>query len=528
MRPFSTRLNLGKLILALALLSALIALANTLHASYRVQREQLIGTTLEANRVYASKLAESTQNFILSAQQQLSYSATQLGERAHGRSELEAEAARLQLQTNSFNSVLIVDPAGTVLATSPLSLALQGVVLSSTGNAEALQRREAFVSHPYQSATGRFLVAITHPIFNQQGQYQGYISGTIYLRERSILQTLLGKHYYRDGSYLYVVDREGRILYHIEPGRIGQTALENPAVQAVSKGHSGAQQVRNSHGVMMLAGYAPVPTAGWGIVAQRPTSATLAPLSRLMTMVIWNAIPLGVLSLLITWWFARRISLPLWQLARNVQNRDTGIAIRHVTGIRAWYYEVAQLKQALLYSFNLLQDRIGKLSRASMTDPLTGLQNRRGLQQGLEDWQARGQPFGIIALDIDRFKTINDRFGHAVGDAVILRIAQLMRDDSRDTDLLCRNGGEEFLILLPGIDTANAALIAERLRVQVAAEVFDEVGTVTVSLGVAHYPTYHADPQQALRLADKALYMAKEQGRNRTVVHPEPERPPLG
>jgi len=111
---------------------------------------------------------------------------------------------------------------------------------------------------------------------------------------------------------------------------------------------------------------------------------------------------------------------------------------------------------------------------------------------------------------------------------VILRIAQLMRDDARDTDLLCRNGGEEFLILLPGIDAANAAQVAERLRVQVAAEVFEQVGTVTVSLGVAHYPTYHDDPQQALRLADKALYMAKEQGRNRTVVYPQPGSPGVG
>uniref|UniRef100_UPI001866095C sensor domain-containing diguanylate cyclase n=1 Tax=Pseudomonas sp. K5 TaxID=1156313 RepID=UPI001866095C len=307
-----------------------------------------------------------------------------------------------------------------VLATSPLSLALQGVVLNSQGNSEALKRREPYLSDPYQSATGRLLIAISHPIFDPQGQYKGYVSGTIYLRQRSILQSLLGKHYYRDGSYLYVVDRNGRILYHIEPTRVGQFALENPAVKAVSQGHSGAQEVRNSHGVLMLAGYAPVPSVGWGVVAQRPTEATLAPLSRLMKAVIWNAIPLGVLSLLVTWWFARRISLPLWQMARNVQNRDTGIAIRHVTGIKAWYYEAAHLKQALLYSFNLLQDRIGKLNRASMTDPLTGLQNRRGLQEGLEDWQARGQPFGIIALDIDRFKTINDRFGHAVGDAVIL------------------------------------------------------------------------------------------------------------
>ncbi|WP_457395722.1 cache domain-containing protein, partial [Roseateles sp. P5_E1] len=180
--------------------------------------------------------------------------------------------------------------------------ALQGVVLNSRGNKEALARRMPFISDPYQSATGRLLVAISHPIFSAQGQYKGYVSGTIYLRERSILQTLLGKHYYRDGSYLYVVDRNGRILSHIEPARVGQVAMENPVVQAVSKGHSGAQHVRNSHGVQMLAGYAPVPIVGWGVVAQRPTEATLSALSTLMAAVIWNAIPLGVLSLLITWW----------------------------------------------------------------------------------------------------------------------------------------------------------------------------------------------------------------------------------
>jgi len=457
---------------------------------------------------------------VLSAQQQVAYSATVLGQRQHDRQALEAEAARLQLQTNSFNSVLIVDAGGTVLATSPQSLALQGVLLNSAGNRDALARRAPFISDPYQSATGRLLVAISHPIFSAQGQYQGYVSGTIYLRQRSILQSLLGKHYYRDGPYLYVVDRNGRILYHIEQDRVGQFALQNPAVQAVTQGHSGAQQVRNTHGVQMLAGYAPVPSVGWGVVAQRPTTATLASLSQLMSSVIWNAIPLGILSLLITWWFARRISLPLWQLARNVQNRDTGIAIRHVTGIRAWYYEVAQLKTALLYSFNLLQDRIGKLNRASMTDPLTGLQNRRGLQQGLEDWQARGQPFGIIALDIDRFKSINDGHGHDVGDAAIVHIAEQMRRHSRETDVLCRAGGEEFLVLLPGVGIEAARQTGERLRQAIADEPLAPVGTITVSLGVAHFPSFHTDPEQALRLADKALYLAKEQGRNRVVVYP--------
>ena len=104
MRLISPRLNLGKLILALALLSAIIALANTLLASYRVQRDQLVGNTLEANRVYATKLAETTQNFLLAAQQELAYAATRLGQSDLDRVQAQDEASRLQLQTNSFNS----------------------------------------------------------------------------------------------------------------------------------------------------------------------------------------------------------------------------------------------------------------------------------------------------------------------------------------------------------------------------------------------------------------------------------------
>ncbi len=191
-----------------------------------------------------------------------------------------------------------------------------------------------------------------------------------------------------------------------------------------------------------------------------------------------------------------------------------------MTGIRAWYFEVAQLKQAVLYSFNALQDRIGTLNRASRTDPMTGLLNRRGLQNALEMLQAQGMPFAIVALDIDRFKAINDGHGHDVGDAAIVHIAEQMRRHSRESDVLCRAGGEEFLVLLPGVSVVAAQQTAERLRQAIAGQPFAPVGNITVSLGVAHFPTFHADVEQALRLADKALYLAKEQGRNRVVVYP--------
>ncbi|HAL21801.1 MAG TPA: diguanylate cyclase, partial [Stenotrophomonas sp.] len=155
MPPISNRLNLGKLILALALLSTLIALANTLLASYRVQRDQLVGNTLEANRVYSSKLAETTQNFLLSAQQQLAYAATRLGETGLEPEQAQREASRLQLQSSSFNSSLVVNVDGRVIATSPQTLQLQGEVLKSVGSQMALARRQPMISDPYQSATGK-------------------------------------------------------------------------------------------------------------------------------------------------------------------------------------------------------------------------------------------------------------------------------------------------------------------------------------------------------------------------------------
>jgi hypothetical protein len=123
----------------------------------------------------------------------------------------------------------VVDADGLVIATSPQTLQLQGEVLHSVGNNAALAARQPMISDPYQSATGKLLVSLSHPIFDRQGHYRGYVSGTLYLRQRSALHTLLGKHYYRDGSYLYVVDRHGRLLYHADGKRVGDYVVGNPA-----------------------------------------------------------------------------------------------------------------------------------------------------------------------------------------------------------------------------------------------------------------------------------------------------------
>lgn len=519
MIPTSSYLNLQRLILALAALSALAMLGNALWASHEVQRQQLLDSTLQANRLYASQLAQTTQHFITGSEKQLAYSAARIGRALEDGPPHAEETDRLKHQSSAFNTVALVDAHGVLRAASPALPGLVGTTLTTSANQQALQRRAPMVSDAHIAPTGHLVVNLSHPVFDRHGAYAGYITASIHLREKNVLHTLLGANAARDGSYLYIVGKDGTLLYHPEPARIGQPATRNAAVRALAEGKAGATHSVNSHGVHMLAGFAPVPAAGWGVVAQRPVAATLSPLRSLTFTVLRNAAPLGVLSLLLIWYLSGRIAAPLGQLARTAQAHDVGQAIDEVKGVNSWYYEAAQLKRAVLASFRSLSERIGRLDQATLTDPLTQLLNRRGLERALGELGTSGLPFGVIAVDVDHFKRINDRFGHASGDQVIAGLAAALRRNARPQDVLCRLGGEEFLVLLPEVDAATALQIAERLRTHIEAQVFEGIGQITLSAGVSHFPQTHADADLVIRQADKALYRAKQAGRNMVVLY---------
>lgn len=513
--------GLRRLILLLAVTSALITLANSFYATYRVQRELLITNTLESNRVYASKMAAETESFFEDAHLQLAYSATLLAEKFGDTSELVKEADRLRLQTRSFNSVLVADANGIVRATSPDTFQLIGQKLNTVGAQEALEQRVPLISQPYVSAAENLIVLISTPIFNKEGHYLGFVGGSIYLKKTSILNTLLGQHYYRDGSYIYVTDNNRRMLYHKDSARIGKIETNNLVI-AHQGPSNGSQQMINYVGEHMLAGYAIVPASGWEIVALRPTTETLKPLDNLMLDVIRHTLPLALLTVFCVWLLARLIAQPLWLLARSANKMDSNDISDDINKISSWYFEATQLKQAMLIGISLLQQKIGKLRFEAQTDPMTGLYNRRGLDVILKYWQTLHKDFAIVALDIDHFKRVNDTYGHDMGDEVIKCVADQLRTCSRDSDILCRNGGEEFLVLLPETAQEIAEQIAERLRSSTE-NMTSPVGQITISLGVSLWRAENNTDisiEQALKIADKALYRAKQEGRNRVVIAP--------
>ncbi len=188
---------------------------------------------------------------------------------------------------------------------------------------------------------------------------------------------------------------------------------------------------------------------------------------------------------------------------------DESGEIRHFVGIKQDISERKRLEE--------------ELQNLASTDPLTGLPNRRHFLAQLQLEVARQQrfhetPATLLMLDLDHFKRVNDTHGHAAGDAVLRRFAELIRASLRKTDLAGRLGGEEFAILLYGSDRVSATDYAERLRQQIAAENIAFDGTtlrINVSIGVTALCAADTCTDTALARADKALYQAKENGRNR-------------
>lgn len=173
-----------------------------------------------------------------------------------------------------------------------------------------------------------------------------------------------------------------------------------------------------------------------------------------------------------------------------------------------------------------------RFQQECMTDPLTGLDNRRSLERRLSDEVARSAryktPLCVLVVDVDHFKVVNDTYGHAAGDQVLVELGKRLKGAMRDTDFCARAGGEEFVVVAPNTDPIGVLVFGERIRAMIAEMVMEVTGGehvwLTASIGVSNLGLGENDHKALLERADKAMYAAKHDGRNRVRVQCAPEK----
>jgi diguanylate cyclase (GGDEF)-like protein len=294
-------------------------------------------------------------------------------------------------------------------------------------------------------------------------------------------------------------------------------------------------------GFAVTQGAGEYPGLGWVVIARRPAAIAFAPADNVAWAIVGWGLVVGLAGIAVAMVIAGRVSRPIRTLtaeADQIGRDPTKLMIPHVSGS----VEVSQLSTALrsllrridLTEEELAADRkradeetrklnenIESLKELADTDPLTGLPNRRGMVRFsadvMSDYSRQGARFSVLVIDIDHFKRVNDTFGHAVGDEVIVHVARIVEGSIRPSDRVARFGGEEFVAVLRGSPLLRAGELAERIRAMIEASPAHagQAIPVTVSIGVAIVSPEDRDVQDVIERADLALYDAKTAGRNR-------------
>ncbi|HEY8879142.1 MAG TPA: diguanylate cyclase [Roseateles sp.] len=392
------------------------------------------------------------------------------------------------------------------------------------------------------------------PIRDADGKLRGVVGAHAHWRwVTGIVEGTARRQHPGSGIDALILDRQGRILYP-EAMKVAQANGEAVLPQHLANGRFegvlsfGDKEFLTSEAALLARTNAEL---GWRIVARQPLEQALRPVRDLRRELVLLGAMMAAALTLAALLLARRISRPVEQLARIAKRVEAERRIPKFPDQPA-ARELAQLSDAMRSMATSLLDTEQRLQKTNATleaqveqrtaelqaanaalehlatrDPLTGLHNRRSLDARLAEAQAldrrygrqNGRVHGLLLVDIDHFKRVNDTYGHPAGDAVLREVAELLQASVRVTDVAARFGGEEFAVLLPELaGPLEAVMAAEKIRAAVEAASFPEVGKLTISVGVSLASPDDADVRPLIDRADAALYEAKRGGRNAVVL----------
>lgn len=433
-----------------------------------------------------------------------------------------------------YEELLVLNADGQVIATS----ADQVSALNLPPNwRKQVQADALIVSEAYNdNVLHKTAVLVAVPIRDQNSRFIGVLAVKLNLRtiEEILKRSVLG-----NTGHAYVISQDGTVITSSHSGSSEVMKLELPLTRSnpAAESEVAIDEYVDPYGKEVIGTLRRMSQMDWAIVSQIEKEEVYARSTRIrvLSMTICSGLLLTIG--LTAYFLGLTIVRPLDRLtngAAKVAAGDLDVKIsvvghselRYLTEVFNTMVTRLRSDREELARINVrLSDKNEELRTLSTTDSLTGLYNRRHFMETLANEVVRAGRFkhtlSVMMIDVDHFKKFNDTSGHQAGDALLKKIGGIFKDSIRSIDYAGRYGGDEFIILLPEVGSPRALEVADRLRQRVAVETPTSEAEgipVTLSIGVAEFPTHGETREAIIASADSALYHAKRSGRNRVVL----------
>ena len=417
---------------------------------------------------------------------------------------------------SDYEELIVMNESGRAVATSA---SRAGLVQLPANWLNDVRANGAALGDPYwDEAHKRVVMIAAVPIRLANGRFMGGLTAKLNL---GTVDDILKRLTPGTSGQVYLITAQGKVITSSRVGSREPMRSQLPAstTQALRKRQATTLEYNGFDQQRVVGALRQIPRLNWSVVAETQVRKAYEQVIRLRneTALIVTALLLGVG--LLAYSLGLLIVRPLDRLTRGaaeVAAGDLAVDLPVTSG-----GEVGYLTEVFNNMVNRLREGRQELERLSVTDALTKLYNRRHLMETLtielQRCRRHKRVLSVIMADVDEFKKYNDEFGHLAGDQVLVQVASVLRESTRDVDCVARYGGEEFLLVLPETPAEGAGQVSERIRDHLAETKF-AVGQITVSIGIAEFPAHGDSPEAVIASADAAMYQAKRAGRDRVAT----------
>jgi diguanylate cyclase (GGDEF)-like protein len=443
------------------------------------------------------------------------------------------------IAARAFNDVFLIDVEGNVIYSANKEVDFASNLL--TGPWRDSKLAEAFVSvsgnsrsefiffadfGPYGPSDNKAASFIAAPIFGTEKNHIGILAFQMSIDDlNSVMQVTAGMG--KTGE-TYLVGKDHLMRsdsrFYSEPSILIRS-VETTSVNKALAGQKGVDVTRDYRNISVFSAYTSIDFLGtrWAILAEIDETEVLAPVLLLNRILIISGIVIGLIITVLGYLLAIDIAKPIVVMT-NAMNRLARNDLTVNVSVSEREDEVGGMAQAMLLFKNSAIERERmrkKLSYLAEYDSLTNLPNRNyamtHLEKVIEEHKEAGKKVSIMFADLDGFKNVNDQYGHQMGDKVLKEVSLRFTACLRDRDMIARIGGDEFLLILPDIQTAkDCTSIAEKFleSLQESFVIANDNVDIGVSIGIAIFPEHAGQIERLLKIADDAMYSAKAKGKN--------------